>query len=112
MKDRLLTLPESLSACDGRPLMEQKVLHRASMAALSMAGIDHCAIAIFAETHARTVYRWGCRVEQDGFLTDLPRSGRPCCFSEAERLRTIAVYCQHAPPLPGLHIWSLRDAQR
>ena len=25
---------------------------------------------------------------------------------------TIAVYCQHSPPLPGIHLWSLRDAQR
>lgn len=25
---------------------------------------------------------------------------------------TIAVYCQQAPPLPGLYRWSLRDAQR
>ena len=24
----------------------------------------------------------------------------------------IAVYCQQAPPLPGLHLWSLRDAER
>jgi len=24
---------------------------------------------------------------------------------------TIAVYCQHSPPLPGVHQWSLRDAQ-
>ena len=112
MKDRLTTLPESLGACDGRPLMEKKVLHRASMTALSMADIDHRAIAIFAGTHARTVHRWVCRVEQAGFFTDLSRSGRPRRFSEAARLRTIAEYCQHAPPLPGVHIWSLRDAQR
>jgi len=24
---------------------------------------------------------------------------------------TIAVYCQHSPPLPGIHLWSLRDAE-
>jgi len=25
---------------------------------------------------------------------------------------TIAVYCQQSPPLPGVHTWSLRDAER
>jgi hypothetical protein len=27
------------------------------------------------------------------------------------RLKTIAVYCRQSPPLPGVHRWSLRDAQ-
>ena len=44
-------------------------------------------------------------------MTDLPRSGRPRTFSEAARLSTIAVYCQKAPPLPGVHRWSLRAAE-
>jgi len=92
--------------------MQQKVQLRASMAALSTEGIDQRAIAIFTETHQRTVHRWVCRVEECSPFTDLPRSGRPRSFSEAARLTTIAVYCQHAPPLPGVHMWSLRDAQR
>ena len=53
-----------------------------------------------------------CRVEEGKPLTDIQRSGRPRRFSEAARLMTIAVYCQHSPPLPGIHLWSLRDAQR
>jgi len=81
------------------------------MAALSLAGIDHSTIALFTETHPRTVNRWVCRVEEAGLFTDSLRSGRPRTFSEAQRLTTIAVYCQHAPPLPGIHMWSLRNAQ-
>ena len=82
------------------------------MVELGMRGIDPRAIAIFAQTNQRTVRRWMCRVEEGKLLTDLPRSGRPRSFTEAERLSTIAVYCQQSPPLPGVHLWSLRDAQR
>ena len=81
------------------------------MAALSLAGIDHGTIAFFTKTHPRTVNRWVCRVQEAGLFTDSPRSGRPRTFSEAQRLTTIAIYCQHAPPLPGIHMWSLRSAQ-
>jgi len=81
------------------------------MAALSREGIDHRTIAVFAQTDQRTVHRWVCRLEEGNLFTDLPRSGRPRSFSEAARLTTIAVYCQQAPPLPGVHLWSLRDAQ-
>jgi len=108
----LPVLAESLIACQGRPLIEQKVKHRASMVTLSMEGIDQGAISLFAQNHQRTVHRWVCRVEQGGLLADLPRSGHPRKFFEAQRLTTIAVYCQHAPPLPGVHMWSLRDAER
>lgn len=104
-------LAESLLACQGRPLIQQKVKHRASMVMLSMKDIDHQTIAVFAQVHQRTVHRWVCRVKDGGLLTDLARSGHPRKFSESERLTTIAVYCQHTPPLPGVHIWSLRNAE-
>ncbi len=105
-------LAESLIACQGRALIQQKVKHRASIVTLSMKGIDQQTIAFFAQTHQRTVHRWVCRIEKGGLLVDLARSGRPRKFLEAERLTTIAVYCQHAPPLAGVHMWSLRDAER
>jgi transposase len=105
-------LAESLVACQGRPLIQQKVRHRASMVTLSTEGIDQRTISIFAQTHQRSVHRWVCRIEEGSLLSDLPRSGRPRKFLEAARLTTIAVYCQHSPPLPGVHTWSLRDAQR
>ena len=92
--------------------MQQKIQLRASIAALSMEGIDPRTVALVTETHARTVRRWVCRVEEGGLLTDLARSGRPRLFSEAARLTTIAVYCQQSPPLPGVHTWSLRDAHQ
>ncbi len=105
-------LAESLIACQERALIQQKVKHRAAIVTLSMEGIDQQTIAFFAQTHQRTVHRWVCRIEEGGLLADLARSGRPRKFLEAERLTTIAVYCQHAPPLPGVHMWSLRDAER
>ena len=110
VKHNLPALAESLSAYAGRALMQQKIERRACLAALSTEGIDHRVIAIFTQTHQSTVGRWVCRVQEGGLFTDLPRSGRPRSFSEASRLTTIAVYCQHAPPLPGVHTWSLRDA--
>jgi transposase len=80
--------------------------------ALSLGGIDRHSIAIFTATHPKTVYRWVCRVEEGRPLRDAERCGRPRRFSEASRLMTIAIYCQRTPPLPGVHRWSLRDAQR
>jgi len=77
-----------------------------------MAGIDHRTVAVFTETHPRTVRRWICRVQEGYPLSDMPRGGRPRSFSESTRLMTIAVYCQQCPPLPGVHLWSLRNAQR
>ena len=89
--------------------MQQRIQLRAFMVALSLEGIDHRSIALAAQTHHSTVHRWVCRVEEGNRFTDLPRSGRPRTVPEAARLRTIAIYCQHTPLLPGLHRWSLRD---
>ena len=112
MKDSLPALDESLSAYAGRVLMQQKIQRRACMVALSMERIEPRTIAVVTQTDPRTVHRWVCRVEEGDLLTDLARSGRPRRFAEAARLTTLAVYCQHAPPLPGVHMWSLRDAHR
>lgn len=105
MKHKLLSIPKG-------PLIKERVRQRAIIAALSMEGIDNRSIAIFTATHPKTVLRWVCRIEEGKPLADVRRCGRPRCFSEASRLMTIAVYCQHSPPLPGIHLWSLRDAQR
>jgi transposase len=112
MKHRLSSLIEPLSRSVSRPLTEGRTRQRATIAALSIGGIDHRSIAIFTATHLKTVRRWVCRVEEGKPLSDAQRCGRPRRFSEAARLMTIAVYCQQAPPLPGVHRWSLRDAQR
>jgi len=92
-------------------LLQTRVEQRAAIVALSKGGFNSGVISIFTETHPETARRWICRVENGETLTDLPRCGRPQTFSQAARLMTIAVYCQHAPPLPGLYRWSLRDAQ-
>jgi len=110
MKHKLPSLQGPLSAI--RPLITGRIGQRAAIAALSMGGIDHRGIAIFTAAHLKTVRRWICRVEEGRPLTDIQRLGRPCRFSEAARLMTIAVYCRHTPPLPGVYRWSLRDTQR
>jgi transposase len=112
MKEELPALAESLNASSNRPLIQQKIEHRACMVALAMEGVDHRAIAAFTQVHQRTIHRWACRIHEGNLFTDLPRSGRPRTFSEAARLSTIAVYCQQAPPLPGVNLWSLRVAER
>ena len=70
MKGSLPALAESLSACAGRAKMEQKIELRACMGALSMEGIDHRAIAVFTQTHPRTVQRWACRIAEGSLFTD------------------------------------------
>jgi len=104
MKHRLTPIPEQM-------LLKDRLQQRATIAALNHANINNRSIAIFTETHPKTVFRWVCRIEEGKPLTDAKRSGRPRRFSESARLMTIAVYCQHSPPLPGVHQWSLRDAQ-
>lgn len=105
-------LPEPLSKRINCPLVEERMWQRAAIAALDIGGIDYRSIAIFTNTHLKTVHRWVCRVEEGKPITDFQRCGRPRRFSEAARLMTIAVYCQQSPPLPGVHRWSLSDAQR
>lgn len=92
--------------------ISERTQQREVIIALSMAGIDNRTISVFTETHPKTVHRWVCRIEEGKPPTDIQRKGRPPKFSEATRLTTIAVYCQHSPPLPGVHRWSLRDAEK
>jgi transposase len=97
---------------DNRRLLQTRIEQRGAIVALSKGSFTLGVISVFTETHPATARRWICRVEEGETLIDLPRCGRPRKFSESARLMTIAVYCQQAPPLPGLHLWSLRDAQR
>jgi hypothetical protein len=112
MKHRLPFLPEPPNNSLSHPLIGGRAWQRAAIAALSIGGIDHRNIAIFIDIHLKTVRRWVCRVQEGKPLTDIQRCGRPRRFSEAARLMTIAIYCQQTPPLPGIHRWSLSDAQR
>ncbi|WP_331460267.1 IS630 family transposase [Desulfosarcina ovata] len=89
-----------------------RVEQRAAIVALYKGGFTPGVISVFTDSHRSTVRRWICRVKNGEPLADYPRCGRPRTFSKDKRLMTIAVYCQQAPPLPGLHRWSLRDAQR
>jgi transposase len=104
--------PGLLASESGSTLIEGRLEQRATFIALSIGGIDHRTIALFTSTHLTTVRRWVCRIEEGNPLSDEKRCGRPRRISEASRITTIAVYCQHTPPLPGVHRWSLRDAQR
>lgn len=92
--------------------IQHRVSLRVAVVSLHVAGITARTASVFTETHIRTVQRWVFRAQQGHPLSDQPRSGRPRIFSESMRLMTIAVYCQQCPPLPGVHRWSLRNAQR
>jgi len=107
MKPRLLSVVDS-----NRSAVQGRLQRRAMVVALSLGGIDRRSIAIFLTMHPKTVQRWVCRVEEGRPLQDAKRCGRPRRFSDAARLMTIAVYCRHTPPLPGVHRWSMRDAQK
>jgi transposase len=104
--------PRLFASESSSPLIEGRLEQRATIIALSMGGIDHRRIALFTSTHLTTVRRWVCRIEEGNPLSDEKRCGRPRRISEASRITTIAVYCQRTPPLPGVHRWSLRDAQQ
>lgn len=108
MQDRL---PSNSPEVDASGI-QHRVSLRAAVVSLHIAGITARTASVFTETHTKTVHRWVFRMQQGHPLTDMPRSGRPKVFSESMRLMTIAVYCQQCPPLPGVHRWSLRDAQR
>ena len=112
MKDKLPALIEADPTTLKAALVQPRIRYRWAIVALSRAGISPSTLAVFTETHPSTVRRWICRVEEGQSLTDRPRCGRPRSYGEASRLMTIAVYCQQAPPLPGVHRWSLRDAER
>jgi transposase len=103
---------QTTSRFDTRMLLQTRLEQRAAIVALSRGNFPPGVVSVFTKTHPSTARRWICRVEEGETLIDLPRCGRPRKFSEQARLMTIAVYCQQAPPLPGLHLWSLRDAQR
>lgn len=109
------TLPwpeQTTNRFGNRLLLQTRVEQRAAIVALRKGGFKPGVISTFTGTHPATARRWICRVAEGETLIDLPRCGRPRTFSESTRLMTIAVYCQQSPPLPGLHLWSLRDAQR
>lgn len=112
MRDKLPALIESDPTPVKAALLPLRIRYRWAIAALNMAGIPHRIITAFTQAHPSTVHRWIGRLEEGHAITDLPRSGRPRTYGEASRLTTLAVYCQQAPPLPGVHHWSLRDAER
>jgi len=112
MRDKLPALIESDPTPVKAALLPLRIRYRWAIAALNMAGIPHRIITAFTQAHPRTVHRWIGRLEEGHAITDLPRSGRPRTYGEASRLTTLAVYCQQAPPLPGVPHWSLRDAER
>jgi transposase len=49
-----------------------------------------------------TVQKWRGRYERDGIsgLGDLPRSGKPLVYSQADRARLIAKACTRPPETP------------
>lgn len=108
-----LPWPEQTTAkFSKRMSLGSRIEQRAAIVALARGNFKPGAISFFTETSPATVRKWINRAKGGDTLIDFPRSGRPRDFTEDIRLMTIAIYCQKAPPLPGMHLWSLRDAQR
>lgn len=53
-----------------------------------------------------TIKRWIKRYSETGDFTDNPRSGRPCIYKDAVKLKTIAFFC-HKHAIPGCSSLSL-----
>lgn len=97
--------------CFGNKLKIEKIVLRQAIAVLVAAEESPAVIAAFVGTSRSSVFRWKNRCSQIDNYEDLPRSGRPPCYTEDIRLKVIAFYCQKRP-LAGCGRWSLRWASQ
>lgn len=81
------------------------------MIALSDSNVGVTAIANFLQYSVCTVRRWILQSKTGGELHDHPRSGRPAIYSEENKLRIVAFYCQ-TQPLRNCGRWTLQWAVR
>lgn len=91
--------------------MSSSLDRRNAMVSLAGSALAIKAIAMALQCSLQTVRRWVRRSQTTGDVRDLPRSGRPSLYSEEDRPRILAFYCQ-TKPLPGCGRWSLRWAER
>lgn len=78
---------------------EVRVVERAQIVLCAAEGRSAAEIGRLVGCSTNTAQKWRARYEQDGIagLRDLPRSGKPLIYSQADRARLIAKACTRPP---------------
>ncbi|HSZ13990.1 MAG TPA: IS630 family transposase [Solirubrobacteraceae bacterium] len=79
-----------------------RMVERAQIVLCAAEGRSAAEIGRLVGCSTNTAQKWRARYEQDGIagLGDLPRSGRPLIYSQADRARLIAKACTRPPETP------------
>ena len=81
---------------------EVRMVERAQIVLCAAEGRSAAEIGRLVGCSTNTAQKWRARYEQDGIagLSDLPRSGKPLIYSQADRARLIAKACTRPPETP------------
>src|SRR5271170_4217928 len=81
---------------------EVRVVERARIVLGAAEGRSAAEIGRLVGCSVNTAQKWRARYEQDGIagLRDLPRSGKPLIYSQADKARLIAKACTRPPETP------------
>jgi transposase len=81
---------------------EVRMVERAQIVLYAGEGRSAAEIGGMVGCSTNTVQKWRSRYERDGIagLDDLPRSGKPLVYSQADRARLIAKACTRPPETP------------
>jgi transposase len=81
---------------------EVRMVERAQIVLCAAEGRSAAEIGRLVGCSTNTAQKWRARYEQDGIagLRDLPRSGKPLIYSQADRARLIAKACTRPPQTP------------
>src|SRR5271170_7478845 len=81
---------------------EVRMVERAEIVLHAGEGHSAAKIGRLLGCSTNTAQKWRARYEQDGIsgLLDLPRSGKPLVYSQADRARLIAKACTRPPETP------------
>jgi putative transposase len=81
---------------------EVRMVERAQIVLCAAEGRSAAEIGRLVGCSTNTAQKWRARYEQDGIagLRDLPRSGKPLIYSQADRARLIAKACTRPPETP------------
>lgn len=81
---------------------EVRMVERAQIVLCAAEGRSAAEIGRLVGCSTNTAQKWRARYEQNGIagLRDLPRSGKPLIYSQADRARLIAKACTRPPETP------------
>jgi transposase len=81
---------------------EVRMVERAQIVLCAAEGRSAAEVGRLVGCSTNTAQKWRARYEQDGIagLRDLPRSGKPLIYSQADRARLIAKACTRPPETP------------